>query len=92
MSNRQGPRVATVVRIADGGEDAGDHVTLSVASHIPGESDGGPDRLLGGRPNESWAEFVRLDRKTPEVPAPAAQIGLDGGSEKRLPAPRQSAK
>ncbi|OAF08258.1 diguanylate cyclase [Bradyrhizobium centrolobii] len=45
------------LRIAHGANGAGDHVTLSVgvASHIPGESDGSPDRLLGAADQALYA-------------------------------------
>nr|WP_275195890.1 hypothetical protein [Bradyrhizobium sp. CSA207] len=45
------------MRIAHGTTGAGDHVTLSVgvASHIPGESDGGPDRLLAAADQALYA-------------------------------------
>ena len=43
--------------IAHGAIGAGNHVTLSVgvASHIPGEADGGPDRLLGAADQALYA-------------------------------------
>ncbi|QPF91694.1 sensor domain-containing diguanylate cyclase [Bradyrhizobium commune] len=43
--------------IAHGADGAGDHVTLSVgvAGHVPGESDGGPDRLLGAADQALYA-------------------------------------
>jgi len=45
------------LRIAHGAVGAGDHVTLSVgvASHIPGEADGSPDRLLGAADQALYA-------------------------------------
>lgn len=51
------------LRIAHGADGAGDHVTLSVgvASHIPGEADGGPDRLLGAA-DEALYAAKRLGR------------------------------
>ncbi|MCK1681395.1 diguanylate cyclase [Bradyrhizobium sp. 147] len=47
----------TGLRIAHGATGASDHVTLSVgvASHIPGEADGGPDRLLGAADQALYA-------------------------------------
>ncbi|QQO14594.1 diguanylate cyclase [Bradyrhizobium diazoefficiens] len=53
----------TGLRIAHGADGAGDHVTLSVgvASHIPGEADGGPDRLLGAA-DEALYAAKRLGR------------------------------
>jgi diguanylate cyclase (GGDEF)-like protein len=49
--------------IAHGANGAGDHVTLSVgvASHIPGEADGNPDRLLGAA-DEALYAAKRLGR------------------------------
>ncbi len=45
------------LRIAHGADGAGNHVTLSVgvASHIPGEADGAPDRLLGAADQALYA-------------------------------------
>ena len=45
------------LRIAHGALGAGNHVTLSigVANHIPGEADGGPDRLLGAADQALYA-------------------------------------
>lgn len=45
------------LRIAHGAEGAGEHVTLSVgvASHIPGEADDRPDRLLGSADQALYA-------------------------------------
>ena len=45
------------LRIAHGAHGAGNHVTLSVgvASHIPGEADGAPDRLLGAADQALYA-------------------------------------
>ena len=45
------------LKIAHGAVGAGDHVTLSVgvASHIPGEADGSPDRLLGAADQALYA-------------------------------------
>ncbi|OAF15338.1 sensor domain-containing diguanylate cyclase [Bradyrhizobium neotropicale] len=45
------------LQIAHGANGAGDHVTLSVgvASHVPGEGDGGPDRLLGSADQALYA-------------------------------------
>jgi diguanylate cyclase (GGDEF)-like protein/PAS domain S-box-containing protein len=45
------------LRIAHGAEGAGDHVTLSVgvASHVPGECDDRPDRLLGAADQALYA-------------------------------------
>jgi diguanylate cyclase (GGDEF)-like protein len=77
--------------IAHGADGAGDHVTLSVgvASHIPGEADGGPDRLLGAADEALYAakrlgrnRVIGADRLLAEfaglrragAPAPAAPI------------------
>jgi len=51
------------LRIAHGAEGAGHHVTLSVgvASHIPTEADGNPDRLLGAA-DEALYAAKRLGR------------------------------
>ena len=51
------------LRIAHGAKGAGDHVTLSVgvASHIPTEADGSPDRLLGAA-DEALYAAKRLGR------------------------------
>jgi diguanylate cyclase (GGDEF)-like protein/PAS domain S-box-containing protein len=45
------------LRIPHGADGAGDHVTLSVgvASHVPGESDDRPDRLLGAADQALYA-------------------------------------
>jgi len=45
------------LRITHGAIGAGEHVTLSVgvASHIPGETDGSPDRLLGAADQALYA-------------------------------------
>ncbi|GLR83998.1 sensor domain-containing diguanylate cyclase [Bradyrhizobium iriomotense] len=50
-------RAVMDLRIAHGAEGAGDHVTLSVgvASHVPGESDNRPDRLLGAADQALYA-------------------------------------
>ncbi|MBR0719146.1 diguanylate cyclase [Bradyrhizobium liaoningense] len=47
----------TDLRITHGAEGAGEHVTLSVgvASHIPGEDDDRPDRLLGSADQALYA-------------------------------------
>ncbi|WP_354269352.1 diguanylate cyclase [Bradyrhizobium japonicum] len=56
-------RAVMALRIAHGAVGAGDHVTLSVgvASHIPTEADGSPDRLLGAA-DEALYAAKRLGR------------------------------
>jgi diguanylate cyclase (GGDEF)-like protein len=50
-------RAVMDLRIVHGAEGAGDHVTLSVgvASHVPGECDDRPDRLLGAADQALYA-------------------------------------
>ena len=50
-------RAVMALAIAHGAMGAGSHVTLSVgvASHIPGDADGGPDRLLGAADQALYA-------------------------------------
>jgi len=50
-------RAVMALAITHGANGAGQHVTLSVgvASHIPGEADGAPDRLLGAADQALYA-------------------------------------
>ncbi|WP_247383676.1 MULTISPECIES: hypothetical protein [unclassified Bradyrhizobium] len=56
------------LRIAHGATGAGDHVTLSVgvASHVPGESDGGPDRLLAAAGQALYPSALRGKTARPQ--------------------------
>lgn len=91
------------LRIAHGAHGAGNHVTLSVgvASHIPGEADGAPDRLLGAADQALYAA-KRLGRNrvvcSERVLAEFAGLGRDnvpvsGQVSGQVPglAPRKSA-
>lgn len=70
------------LRIAHGAHGASNHVTLSVgvASHIPGEADGAPDRLLGAADQALYAA-KRLGRNrvvcSERVLAEFAGLGRD---------------
>ncbi|MBR0689755.1 diguanylate cyclase [Bradyrhizobium manausense] len=72
------------LRIAHGAHGAGNHVTLSVgvASHVPGETDGAPDRLLGAADQALYAA-KRLGRNrvvcSERVLAEFAGLGRDDG-------------
>ncbi|KJC42669.1 diguanylate cyclase [Bradyrhizobium sp. LTSP857] len=76
-------RAVMALRIAHGAIGAGNHVTLSVgvASHIPGEADGGPDRLLGSADQALYAA-KRLGRNrvicAERMLAEFAGLGRDG--------------
>lgn len=75
------------LRIAHGADGAGDHVTLSVgvASHIPGEADGGPDRLLGAA-DEALYAAKRLGRNR-VVSAERLLAEFAGLGRERAPVP-----
>ena len=87
------------MRIAHGAHGAGNHVTLSVgvASHIPGEADGAPDRLLGAA-DQALYTAKRLGRNrvvcSERVLAEFAGLGRDDlqvSGQVSGPAPRKSA-
>jgi PleD family two-component response regulator len=77
------------LRIAHGADGAGNHVTLSVgvASRLPGESDGGPDRLLGAA-DEALYAAKRLGRnRVICAERLLAEFAALGGDPLPVPAP-----
>jgi len=81
--------------ITHGAVGAGEHVTLSVgvASHIPGDADGAPDRLLGAADQALYAA-KRLGRNrvvcSERLLVEFAGLGRDNAPVPGL-APRKSA-